>query len=120
MILWWTVHDYTSGLASNLLAEMCGLVASIIVTYLILDRILDRRFKAHNKPLLRRLRDQIDYAVSMMSFSWSMAIGEARHEDAIEAAHGSMVHPVRERLAPSGDSSELLAQMRGHGEQGAL
>jgi hypothetical protein len=107
------LSSFTDGLASNLVAEFVGLLAGIVVTYFIVDRVVSARLKAHNKPLLRRLRDRIEYAVAMMAYSWSVVLGVARAEDAPVASRGSFVSPIEELLcAPSASAQSILAQLR--------
>lgn len=113
MLLWASIDDYQRGLESNLVAEFVGLIAGIAVTYFIVDRVVSARLKAHNKPLLHRLRDGIEYAVAMMAYSWAVALGVARAEDAATASRGSFVAPMEERIcAPPGSSQSVLDQLR--------
>ncbi len=113
MLLWSAFEDYTNGLESNLVAEMVGLLAGIVLTYLIVDRVVSARLKAHNKPLLRRLRERIEYAVAMMAYSWAVAFGVARAEDGATASRGSFVSSIEELLcAPAASVQSILDQLR--------
>lgn len=113
MLLWLSRDDYTRGLEPNIVAELAGLVAGIIVTYFIVDRVVSTRFKAHNAPLLHRLRARIDYAVAMLGYSWAVAIGEARGEDAAAASSGKYVRPMEQLLGDRASSTRpLLDRLR--------
>lgn len=121
MLLWASIDDYQRGLESNLVAEFIGLLAGVVVTYLIVDRVVSARLKAHNKPLLRRLRDRIEYAVAMMAYSWAVALGRARAEDAAVASRGSFVSPIEELLcAPSASVQSILDQLRSTSSEAPL
>ncbi len=111
MMLWASWRDYTDGLEPNLVAEFAGLLASVVVTYVIVSRIVQRRLRSQNRPLLVRLRERIDYAVGMMAFSWGVVLGMANASDAVDASRGAITDEVRRRLESS-DGRGLVAEMR--------
>lgn len=116
ILLWSSFSDYTNGLES----EMVGLVASVVVTYLIVDRIVQGRLKAQNRPLLARLRGRIDYAVAMMAFSWGVVLGVAQPADAATASQGAFIPEIDRRINAHGGASSLAAEVRSRDAQAPL
>jgi hypothetical protein len=112
ILLWSSFSDYTNGLESNLVAEMVGLVVSVVVTYLIVDRIVQGRLEAQNRPLLARLRARIDYSVAMMAFSWGVVLGVAHPADAATASQGAFVPEIDRRINAHSSASELADEVR--------
>lgn len=109
-----TAGSLTDGLASNLIAEFIGLVTGLIITYLIIDRVVQRRLRAHNRPLLRRLRERIEHSESMLSFSWAVALGAAGVAELVDADPAKLRRDVRQRLDPLKESTDrLTVQMKG-------
>ncbi len=72
---------WTDGLQSNLLSEFCGLVASIIATYLIFDRLIERNRKRHFAPLKRSLRRAVGQNLAAISHLWAFTMEKANGHD---------------------------------------
>ena len=119
MLLWSSIDDYTRGLESNLVAEMVGLIVGVAITYLIVDRIVQSRLRSQNRPLLKRLRERIDYAVAMMAYSWGIVLGVAGTDDAVEASRGSLIAEISSRL-DSHSAESLAGEMRVRDPEGPL
>jgi hypothetical protein len=76
------------GIQSNLLAELIGLIASIIATYLIVDKIIDANRRRHHRPLRELLRRVTGQSLAAISHFWAYQMGLVTVRDlqaAIEA-----------------------------------
>jgi hypothetical protein len=76
---------WTDGLQSNLLSEFCGLIASIIATYVILDRLIERNRKRHQAPLKRTLRRAVGQNLVAIAHLWAFTLDRANSNDLEEA-----------------------------------
>jgi hypothetical protein len=103
----------TSGLASNLIAEGVGLVAGLIVTYVIVDRIVSARQRASYEPLREHVCKAIDEERNALSFWWARRLGLLAEDEAksdpwtrdFSAKIASLVAPGR------GDLGNTLARV---------
>jgi two-component sensor histidine kinase len=84
---------WTDGLQSNLLSEFCGLIASIIATYLILDRLIERNRKRHHEPLKRSLHRAVGQNLAALAHLWAFTMDRANGHD-LEEALGRELHIV--------------------------
>lgn len=69
-------HELTDGLASNLVAEFAGFLGSTIVTFAIINRVIDARRERLLTPLRQRFALRVQAAVSAIAATWAMGLSE--------------------------------------------
>lgn len=104
---------WTDGLQSNLLAEMIGLVCSIIATYLILDRLIERNRKRHFAPLMRTLHRAVGQNLVAIAHLWAFSLGKANGRDLQDALRRELHTVVDDLTGRVEEEMHLLENSEG-------
>jgi hypothetical protein len=99
---------WTDGLQSNLLSEFCGLIASIIATYLILDRLIERNRKRHFAPLKRSLHRSVGQNLAAITHLWAFTMELADGHDLEEGMRRELHEVVHDFECRIEDQMRLL------------
>lgn len=119
MILWFSAHDYTHGLEPNLVAEFAGLLVSLAVTYLIVDRVVRDRLRANQMPLRGRFKDGVHGAASLLHFSWSVVLGVVSADELRSGSYDSLESRVEGEISDASPES-LVQRIRAQDRDGVL
>ena len=106
---------WTDGLPSNLLSEFVGLIASIVATYLILDRLIERNRKRHFEPLKRSLYRAAGQNLAAITHLWAFTMGKANShdlEEALEHDLGEVIEDLARRIEAEMQRLEGSAEAR--------
>lgn len=120
MILWFSAHDYTRGLEANLLAELIGLLVGIGATYLIVDRVVARRLKARQRPLLARFKRSAVACASLLAFGWALRLGLGGLHDGAERDPDLVSRALDAVSKFAADPAGLLTEIRRYHQNAAF
>jgi len=67
--------DWREGWAGNFTAELVGVVLSLLVAYVVADRVVQWRLRQERRPLRQRLASRLKSELRMISVSWAFRLG---------------------------------------------
>jgi hypothetical protein len=110
-----TLSVWTDGLQSNLVAEFVGLACSIVATYLVVDRLIERNRRRHFAPLRQSLQRAVAQHLAAIAHLWAFTLGRANGMDlagALDRDMGEMARELQRRIEPDIERLEGSADAR--------
>jgi len=118
MILWASPGDYFRGLESNLVAEIFGVAAGILVTFAIVDRVVHARLRENQRPVRQHLVERMLHGITMIDYSFAVALGLSSLQESLSGNYVEVAARAGARLDELADPRAIYRAIENNDPKG--